>query len=78
MSKILKRSLVIAGHKTSISLENEFFDAFKALAAREGKTMSALAGEIDAVRAPHNNLSSAIRLRVLADLQASSPAPVAP
>jgi predicted DNA-binding ribbon-helix-helix protein len=69
MSRILKRSIVIAGHKTSISLEAEFFDAFKALAAREEKTLSALAKEIDGARDPHNNLSSAIRLRVLADMQ---------
>lgn len=69
MSKIVKRSIVIAGHKTSISLETEFFEAFKALAARRSKTLSALAAEVDAAR-DGGNLSSAIRLAVLADLQA--------
>lgn len=68
-AKIQKRSIVVARHKTSISLEPEFFAAFRALAAREKKTLSVLAGEIDAGRSG-GNLSSAIRLRVLADLQA--------
>lgn len=69
MSKIVKRSIVIAGHKTSISLEAEFFAAFKAIAARRSKTLSALTAEIDGARSG-GNLSSAIRLAVLADLQA--------
>jgi len=47
----LKRSLTIAGHRTSLSLEPEFWDALKVAAAAENKSVAALAGEIDAGRA---------------------------
>lgn len=63
-----KYSVRIAGHPTSISLEPEFWKAFAAIAARRGTSANRLIGEIDSGRA--GNLSSAIRLFVLADMEA--------
>ena len=57
-----KRSVVIAGHRTSISLEDEFWADLVAVAARRGVSLNALVKEIDAARA--GNLSSALRLFV--------------
>lgn len=67
---IVKRSVMIAGHRTSVSLEPAFWDALKALAQRRGQPLSAVVAEIDAAR--EGNLSSAIRIAVLRDLQARS------
>ena len=65
---MLKRSLTIAGHRTSIALEPEFWDGLEALAARRGVRLTALIEEIDASRqTPH--LSSALRVAVLRDVQ---------
>lgn len=64
-----KRSLSIAGHRTSVSLEEAFWTALKALAARRGLSLAALVGEVDAARG-EANLSSALRLAVLADAEA--------
>jgi len=61
---IEKRSVVIAGHATSISLEAIFWRHLKALAARRRQSVAALVGEIDAGRGAAN-LSSAIRVHVL-------------
>lgn len=70
---IVKRSLTLKGHQTSVSLEPEFWDAFRASAAERGLSLNALAAEIDASRlrngAATDNLSGAIRLFVLAELQ---------
>ena len=66
-TEIRKRSVVIAGHATSISLEVEFWDALKAIAARRGASLNALVAEIDGER--QGNLSSALRVFVLRDLQ---------
>jgi predicted DNA-binding ribbon-helix-helix protein len=63
-SRISKRSIVIAGHKTSVSLEDEFWDSLKEIAAERGMTLAELVTAIDADR-NHPNLSSAIRLFVL-------------
>ncbi len=60
----LKRSLTIAGHRTSLSLEPEFWDALKQAADHDGKSLAALVGEIDTARQGHN-LSSAVRVWVL-------------
>lgn len=60
-----KRSLSIAGHRTSIALEPEFWAGLEELAARRGMPLTALIREIDETRgAP--NLSSSLRLAVLA------------
>ncbi|WP_119678814.1 ribbon-helix-helix domain-containing protein [Indioceanicola profundi] len=60
---IKKRSLMIAGHPTSVTLEAEFWEALKELAAARGTTVSALVEQIDRER--EGNLSSAIRVWVL-------------
>jgi predicted DNA-binding ribbon-helix-helix protein len=65
MSRERKHSLSIAGHRTSVSLEDPFWTALKEIAAAEGRTMAALIVEIDS-RREGNNLSSALRLHVLA------------
>jgi len=66
-----KRSLTIAGHRTSIALEPEFWDGLEALAARRGLRLTALVEEIDRER-EGPNLSSALRVAVLRDAQAGS------
>ena len=63
-SLVSKRSVVIAGHKTSISLEDEFWNSLKEIARERGTTLGALVAAIDRDR-EHANLSSAIRLFVL-------------
>ncbi|SDG75951.1 ribbon-helix-helix domain-containing protein [Roseospirillum parvum] len=65
----MKRSLTIAGHATSVSLEEPFWDELKAMAARRGLTVGDLVAEIDRNR--DTNLSSALRLAVLAELKGS-------
>jgi predicted DNA-binding ribbon-helix-helix protein len=66
---IVKRSLAIAGHRTSVSLEEAFWRALKALAAQRGLSVSALVAAIDAER-QDANLSSSIRVYLLAALTA--------
>jgi predicted DNA-binding ribbon-helix-helix protein len=63
-SSIFKRSVVIDGHKTSISLEDAFWSNLKDIAHTQRATPSKLIAEIDKAR-QHGNLSSAIRLFVL-------------
>ena len=58
-----KRSVIIAGHPTSVSLEEAFWSALRELAASRGMAVAALIAEIDAAR--DGNLSSAIRVYVL-------------
>ena len=62
-SLVVKRSIVIGGHKTSVSLEHAFWQAFKEIAILRKMTLSKLVMSIDAER--DGNLSSAIRLFVL-------------
>lgn len=64
----VKHSLTLRGHRTSVSLEPEFWDAFRSLAARDGKTLNGLAIEIDEARGDVG-LASAIRVFVLRALQ---------
>ena len=63
-SPVVKRSIVIAGHKTSVSLEDAFWRGLKEIASGRDMTLSDLVAAIDAER-QHGNLSSAIRLYVL-------------
>ena len=65
---IVKRSVAIAGHATSVSLEAPFWDALRGIAAEEGLSVQALIGRIDAARGGQN-LSSAIRVYVLRAVQ---------
>ncbi|MCZ7657995.1 MAG: ribbon-helix-helix domain-containing protein [Xanthobacteraceae bacterium] len=63
-SPVVKRSIVIAGHKTSVSLEDAFWSGLKDIAASRNMTLSDLVASIDTDRR-QGNLSSAIRLFVL-------------
>ena len=65
---VVKRSVAIAGHATSVSLEGPFWEALRAIAVEEGLSVQALIGRIDAERAGQN-LSSAIRVYVLRSVQ---------
>ncbi|MEX3010042.1 ribbon-helix-helix domain-containing protein [Hoeflea sp. TYP-13] len=62
---IRKHSITIRGHRTSFSLEDEFWDALRAIAANREMPLAALITEIDENRIPDDNLSSASRLYVL-------------
>jgi predicted DNA-binding ribbon-helix-helix protein len=66
---IVKRSVAIAGHRTSVSLEPPFWDALKDIAAERALSVQALIGDIDAGRGAAN-LSSAIRVFVLREVRA--------
>jgi predicted DNA-binding ribbon-helix-helix protein len=61
MARDLKRSLTIAGHRTSLSLEPEFWQALQDAARVEKKTVAAMVGEVDRTRGTRN-LSSAVRV----------------
>jgi len=63
-SLIVKRSIVIAGRKTSVSLEDAFWRSLKEIASSGGMTMSGLLAAIDSTR-HYGNLSSTLRLFVL-------------
>jgi predicted DNA-binding ribbon-helix-helix protein len=63
-SPVVKRSIVIAGHKTSVSLEDAFWKGLKEIAMGRHLTLSEMVSAIDSGRA-HGNLSSALRLFVL-------------
>jgi predicted DNA-binding ribbon-helix-helix protein len=63
-SPVLKRSIAIAGKKTSVSLEDEFWSALKEIAAAKGSTLSTLVEEIDS-DGHQGNLASAIRIYIL-------------
>ena len=60
-----KHSLTLKGHRTSVSLEAEFWRAFRAIAEAAGRAITALGSEIDAQRASGVGLASAIRVFVL-------------
>ena len=62
-TSVKKRSVIVAGHRTSVSLERAFWNALRELAALDGKTINQLVTEIDQGRS--GNLSSAIRVEVL-------------
>jgi predicted DNA-binding ribbon-helix-helix protein len=62
-SAIIKRSVVLAGHKTSVSLENEFWEGLHQIADLKQQSLAKVVEQIDAERR-QNNLSSAIRIFV--------------
>ena len=68
-SSVVKRSIVIDGHKTSVSLEEAFWSGLKEIARARCVTLSKVVAEIDDTR-QHSNLSSAIRLFVLDRMRA--------
>jgi predicted DNA-binding ribbon-helix-helix protein len=59
-----KRSITIKGHKTSVSLKNQFWDCLREIAVERGVSLQAVVAAVDANR-QHSNLSSAIRIFVL-------------
>ena len=61
----VKRSLTLKGHRTSVSLEDEFWRAFREIASQRDLPINALAAEIDMSRDPDTGLASAIRVYVL-------------
>ena len=73
-SAIVKHSVVIAGHKTSISLEDAFWECLRRIANERRQTLSALVGSIDDDR-QRGTLSSAIRLFVLGCFYRDQPEP---
>ncbi|WP_208349055.1 ribbon-helix-helix domain-containing protein [Pseudaestuariivita rosea] len=74
MNRPQKRSLTLKGHRTSVSLEDEFWVAFKKIAAERDKPINVLAAEIDARRGMDIGLASAIRLYVLKYYQSKASA----
>lgn len=68
----VKHSLTLKGHRTSVSLEAEFWRAFRDIAAARGIAINVLAAEIDAARPPDTGLASAIRVFVLAEARAAA------
>jgi predicted DNA-binding ribbon-helix-helix protein len=68
-----KHSVTLRGHRTSISLEDEFWDEFRAIAAARNMPINALVAEIDAERGLDLGLASAIRLFVLRALKERLP-----
>jgi predicted DNA-binding ribbon-helix-helix protein len=65
---LVKRSISLSGHRTSIALEPAFWAEVERLAKDGGQSLAAFIRSIDADRAPDSNLASALRLVVLADL----------
>jgi predicted DNA-binding ribbon-helix-helix protein len=63
-SLIVKRSITVAGHKTSVTLEDAYWESLKEIATGRNMTLSSLVTAVDSER-PRSNLSSAIRLFVL-------------
>ncbi len=64
MSRPIKRSVTLAGHRTSLSVEAEFWDALKEIGEADGKSLTRLLTEIDAT-CGRQNLSSALRVFIL-------------
>lgn len=65
MSLLVKRSFSIAGHRTSVALEPEFWAVLGRIAGDEGRTLSALVAAVDAAREPSHPLASALRIHAL-------------
>lgn len=70
MSRPIKRSLTLRGHRTSVSLEDDFWRAFRHIAEEKNIPINALAAQIDAGRDLEAGLATAIRLYVLAYFRA--------
>ena len=73
MQRPQKRSLTLKGHRTSVSLEDEFWREFRAIAGQRGVPINALVAQIDAERGLDLGLASAIRLFVLRSLKERLP-----
>lgn len=66
----VKRSLTLHGHRTSVSLEDAFWQEFRRIAGARGISVNELAAEVDAARGLSSGLASAIRVFVLREVQA--------
>jgi predicted DNA-binding ribbon-helix-helix protein len=77
MGKVAKRSILLAGHKTSVSLEEQFWNALKEIAREKGMSVSALVLRVDSAR-EIGNLSSALRTFVLEHYRNRAAEPVRP
>lgn len=62
---LVKRSFTLSGHRTSVALEPEFWDALETLATRENKALATFVAAIDAQRAPLQPLASSLRVAAL-------------
>lgn len=62
---LIKKSMAVSGHRTSVALEEEFWNILKAIAAESDLSLTALVARIDAQRTPDRPLSSALRLTCL-------------
>jgi predicted DNA-binding ribbon-helix-helix protein len=71
-SPVIKRSIVVGGHKTSVSLEDAFWQGLKEIARSRRTTLSDVVGDLDIQRS-QGNLSSTIRLFVLGHYRAQMP-----
>ena len=67
MTLLVKRSLALSGHRTSVALEPEFWAALAAIAVAREVTLAALVASVDAARAPERPLASALRVLALAE-----------
>jgi predicted DNA-binding ribbon-helix-helix protein len=72
LSAVVKRSIVVDGHKTSVSLEDSFWNALKEIARGSELTLSGLVSKIDSGRA-NGNLSSTLRVFVLHHFRGGQP-----
>lgn len=65
MGMLVKRSFTLAGHRTSVALEPEFWQALGDFAEGRGRSVAAVVAEVDASRAPDRPLASALRVHAL-------------
>jgi predicted DNA-binding ribbon-helix-helix protein len=63
--RLVKRSFSLAGHRTSVALEKEFWDALIEIAEARGQPLSALVAAVDAERTPEQPLASSLRIFAL-------------
>ncbi|GAN76778.1 ribbon-helix-helix domain-containing protein [Acidisphaera rubrifaciens] len=70
MSRLLKRSFSLAGHRTSVALEAEFWDALAEIAAADQRAVSALVAEVDRTRETDMPLASSLRVLALKHFRA--------
>ena len=71
MSDLVKRSLSLSGHRTSVALEPEFWAVLDAMAATRQQSFASLVASLDATRDPKRPLASALRVAALMHLQKS-------
>jgi predicted DNA-binding ribbon-helix-helix protein len=65
LSSLIKRSFSLAGHRTSVALEIEFWEALMRIAETRGQSLAAMVAAVDAAREPDRSLASALRVMAL-------------